>query len=66
MRRRLSFSWMVINQPPCDEDFDSASSRFEARIWPPLATIRQRCASCPFSLFPGFPAEQLRGRSHCS
>jgi hypothetical protein len=29
MRRRLSGLWMVINQPPCDDDFDSASSRFD-------------------------------------
>ena len=26
MRRRLSGLRMVINRPPCDEDFDSASS----------------------------------------
>ena len=32
MRRRLSGLWMVINRPPCDEEFDSASSRFEARM----------------------------------
>ena len=32
MRRRLSGLWMVIDRPPWDEDFDSASSRFEASI----------------------------------
>jgi len=32
MRRRLSVLWMMINRPPCDEDFDSVSSRFEASI----------------------------------
>jgi hypothetical protein len=26
MRQRLSVLWVVINRPPCDEDFDSASS----------------------------------------
>jgi hypothetical protein len=30
MRRGLSGLWMVINRPPGDEDFGSASSRFEA------------------------------------
>ena len=30
MRRGLSGPWMVIHRPPCDEDFGSASSRFEA------------------------------------
>ena len=29
MRRRLSGLWMVINQPPCDDDFDPAGSRFD-------------------------------------
>jgi hypothetical protein len=29
MRRRLSGLWMVTNRPPCDEEFDSATSRFE-------------------------------------
>jgi hypothetical protein len=29
MRRRLSNLWMVINRPPCEEDFDSASTQFD-------------------------------------
>ena len=32
MRSRLSSLWMVINRPPCEADFDSASIRFEAGI----------------------------------
>ena len=32
MRSRRSGLWMVINRPPCEADFDSASSRFEAGI----------------------------------
>jgi hypothetical protein len=30
MTRRVSGLWMLIDRPPRDEDFDSASSRFEA------------------------------------
>jgi hypothetical protein len=29
MRRRLFGLRMVINRPPCDEDFESASSQFD-------------------------------------
>ena len=29
MRGRLSGLLMVINRPSCDDDFDSASSRFD-------------------------------------
>jgi len=35
MRLRLSGPWIVINRPPCDEDFDSASRRFDASIYSP-------------------------------
>ena len=32
MTRRSSGLWAVINRPPCDEDFDSATNRFETSV----------------------------------
>jgi len=32
MGRRLSWMWMVIHPLPCDEEFDSASGRFDASV----------------------------------
>jgi len=32
MRRRLSGLWTVINRPPCNENFDLASTRLQVGI----------------------------------
>src|SRR5271165_7105127 len=61
--------WLELNPPPHSEhQIQEYRRNFSQRIqkWLDAGYIRQRCASCPFSLFPGFPAEQLQGRSHCS
>jgi hypothetical protein len=42
MRRRLSRLWMVINRPPYDEDFDSASLHRSQ-----ISRICERCRLVP-------------------
>jgi len=48
MRRWLTGLRMVINRPPCDEDFDSAGSRSEPVFVPGLH--RELLQLLPFSL----------------
>jgi hypothetical protein len=63
MRRRLSGLRMVVNRPPCDEDFDSASSQFD-EVFGLLSSCNSWLLTPEFLMFE--PASLFAGALRCA